>query len=271
MTGPVRDYICVDLETTGLNPKSEKIIEIGAVKVTDGRIADTFSQFVHPGKKLEARIAELTGISDENLEGQPRIEEVLPSFLEFAGDLPLLGHNVLFDYSFLKRAAVNQRFTFERKGIDTLKIARRYLPDLPSRNLGALCEYYQIPHQAHRAYEDAKATHLLYQKLCELFYFESGNQENTAESCGTEIPGRADSGAGAPDKTGKAGSRADFFPQTLSYQVKREGPATPAQKERLNRLLKQYGITPDYEVEWLTKNEASRKIDRLLAVYGVKK
>lgn len=258
MTGPIRDYICVDLETTGLNPKSEKIIEIGAVKVTDGRIADTFSQFVHPGKKLEARIAELTGISDEDLEGQPRIEEVLPSFLAFAGDLPLLGHNVLFDYSFLKRAAVNQRLTFERKGIDTLKIARRYLPDLPSRNLGALCEYYQIPHQAHRAYEDAKATHLLYQKLCELFYFESGNQESTAESCG----------AGAQ---GKTGSRADFFPQTLTYQVKREGPATPAQKERLTRLLKQYGITPDYEVEWLTKNEASRKIDRLLAVYGVKK
>ena len=233
MSGPVMDYVCVDLETTGLNPKTDKIIEIGAVKVKNGVVVDTFSRFVYPGRKLEEKITTLTGISDSNLEGQPGIEAVLPEFLDFAENLPLLGHSVLFDYSFLKRAAVNSRLTFERKGIDTLKIARKYLTELPSRNLGALCSYFQIPHHAHRAYEDAQATSQLYHKLCELFYQEE-----------------------------------DFMPKTLSYQVKKEGPATPAQKERLARLLQQYHITPDYEIAWLTKNEASRKIDKLLAQYG---
>ena len=236
MSGPIKDYICVDLETTGLNPKTEKIIEIGAVKVQNGEITDTFSCFVYPGKKLEQRIADLTGIQDIDLEGQSGIEEVLPKFLTFAEELPLLGHNVLFDYSFLKRAAVNQKLIFERKGIDTLKIARKYLAELPGRNLGALCAHFGIPHQAHRALGDAAATHFLYLKLCEQYYKEE-----------------------------------DFMPKTLSYQVKREGPATPAQKERLKRLLKQYGIVPDYEIEWLTKNEASRKIDKLLAQYGIPK
>lgn len=237
MSGPVMDYICVDLETTGLNPKTDKIIEIGAVKVKKGVITDSFSQFVYPGRMLEERITELTGIADSNLEGQPGIDRIFPEFLGFAENLPLLGHSVLFDYSFLKRAAVNQKLTFERRGIDTLKIARKYLAELPSRNLGALCVHFEIEHKAHRAYEDAKATHLLYQKLCEQFY----NADNAM----------------------------DFAPQMLSYQVKREGPATPAQKERLCRLLKQYDITPDYEVEWLTKNEASRKIDKLMAQYGI--
>ena len=236
MSGPVMDYVCVDLETTGLNPKTDKIIEIGAVKVRNGVVVDTFSRFVYPGRTLEAKITELTGIRDRDLEGQPGIEEVLPAFLEFAEDLPLLGHSVMFDYSFLKRAAVNNRRNFERKGIDTLKIARKYLTELPSRNLGALCEYFQIPHQAHRAYEDAQATSLLYHRLCELYYKEE-----------------------------------DFMPRTLSYQVKKEGPATPAQKERLARLLKQYNITPDYEIAWLTKNEASRKIDKLIAQYGIRR
>jgi len=240
---PVKDYICVDLETTGLNPKTDKIIEIGAVKVQDGAITDTFSQFVYPGRKLEERITELTGIRDSDLEGQPMIEAVLPQFLEFAGDLPLLGHSVLFDYSFLKRAAVNQKLMFERKGIDTLKIARKYLAELPSRNLGALCVHYQIPHNAHRALEDARATHYLYEKLCGAFCVPGDAAQNPAVL--------------------------DFVPQMLSYQVKREGPATPAQKERLQKLLRQYNITPDYEVEWLTKNEASRKIDKLTAVYGI--
>lgn len=239
MSGPVRDYICLDLETTGLNPKTDKIIEIGAVKVREGEIVDIFSTFVNPGRQLEERIIELTGICDCDLEGQRRIEEVLPEFLEFAEELPLLGHSVMFDYSFMKRAAVNQRLSFERKGIDTLKIARKYLAELPSRNLGVLCTHFGISFQAHRAFEDAKATHLLYGKLCELFF--------TPEN---------------------ANAQQDFMPKALTYQVKREGPATPAQKERLARLLKQYGVTPDYEVEWLTKNEASRKIDKLLAQYG---
>lgn len=236
MSEAVRDYLCVDLETTGLSPKTDKIMEIGAVKVKDGRIIDTFQTFVHPGKALSERAAELTGITQNDLANAPLIGEALPQLVEFAEDLVLVGHQLLFDYSFLKRAAVNARLAFEKNGIDTLKLSRQFLPQLPSRRLCDLCEHYGIELQAHRAMEDARATHFLYQKLCGDFF----SQKEEA-----------------------------FLPRPLIYKVKREGPATKAQKERLQRLLLQHGLTADYEIELLTKNEASRLIDKILASYGI--
>ena len=244
MTGMMQDYLCLDLETTGLNPKTDKIIEIGAVKVRGGEIAGTFSTFVKPGRALEERVKELTGIAEEDLADAPVIAEVLPGFLEFAEGLPLLGHRVLFDFSFMKRAAANEKLVFERSGIDTLKIARKYLPDLPSKKLSDLCAHYEIPIKAHRALEDAKAAHFLYQKLAAQFF-------------------------GNADAAGGAYKESDFFPEPLIYKVKREGPATKAQKERLQRLIGQYGLTPEYDVEMLTKNEASRLIDRILASQAI--
>ena len=228
-------YISIDLETTGLNPKLDKIIEIGAVKVVEGEITDTFSRLINPGRKLEERIIELTGIRDEDLVEKPYIEEVFPELLEFLGELPLLGHSILFDYSFLKKAAVNQKLTFEKQAVDTLKIARRYLMELEHRSLDYLCEYYKIPHHAHRALADAEATHILYGKLAEGFYSEK---------------------------------EALFQPQALHYQVKRDTPITKPQKERLYRLLDQHNITLEVEVDKLTRSEASRFIDKILAKYG---
>ena len=141
-------YVSIDLETTGLNPKRDRIIEIGAIRVEQGQIAEEFSTFVDPGRKLEERITELTGIRDEDLADAPQLDEVFPQLLEFMGELPLLGHRILFDYSFLKKAAVDRKITFERSAVDTLQVARKYLPELPHRNLGYLCQYYEIPHHA---------------------------------------------------------------------------------------------------------------------------
>ena len=118
----IKDYLCLDIETTGLNPKTEKIIEIGAVRVRNGNITESFESLVAPGRPLGERITDLTGITDEMLKNAPAREEVIPKFLEFAGEDILLGHSVLFDYSFLKKAAVNCNYQFERTGIDTLKI-----------------------------------------------------------------------------------------------------------------------------------------------------
>ena len=224
-------YISIDLETTGLEPKHDKIIEIGALRVENGQITDRFSTFVNPGKQLEDRITELTGIRDEDLLDAPYIQEVLPKLLEFMGDLPILGHSILFDFSFLKKAAVNEKRTFEKNAIDTLKIARKYLKELESRSLDYLCNYYQIPHQAHRALEDARATHLLYGKLVEQFYEQ--------EQGGL------------------------FQPSPLKYQVKRDTPATKAQKEQLLRLLEQKNITLLVDIERLTRSEASRYVDKI--------
>ena len=224
-------YISIDLETTGLEPKHDKIIEIGALRVEQGQITGSFSTFVNPGRKLDERITELTSIRDEDLTEAPYIQAVLPEIIEFMGDLPILGHSILFDFSFLKKAAVNERLTFEKNAIDTLKIARKYLAELESRSLDYLCNHYQIPHQAHRALEDARATHLLYGKLVEEFY----------------------------DK--EQGSL--FNPLPLSYQVKRDTPATKAQKEQLLRLLEQKNICLPVDVERLTRSEASRYVDKI--------
>lgn len=231
----VQSYISIDLETTGLNPKTDRIIEIGAVKIIDGQCEGTFSTFVNPGRKLEQRIVELTGICDEDLESAPSIEQVLPTLMDFLEDLPLLGHSILFDYSFLKKAAVNQKLSFEKQAIDTLKIARKYLAELEHRSLDFLCEYYKIEHRAHRALEDAKATDLLYRRLAEEFYSEEENL---------------------------------FRPSQLQFKVKRDTPATKSQKERLYRLTELHKLTLEIEIESMTRSEASRYTDKILARYG---
>lgn len=231
----INSYVCLDLETTGLDPKKNKIIEVGAVKVVNGSMTEQMETFVNPGVKLDERIIKLTGIEDEQLEGAPEITEVLPALLDFIGEDILLGHSVLFDYSFVKRAAVNQKLTFEKKGIDTLKIARKFLPELESRNLGFLCRHFEIEHCEHRALADAKATVMLYDKLTELFY--EGNEK-------------------------------DFVPVPLLYQAKRETPITIPQKEQLYKLIDKHKLIVEYDVEKLTRSEASRIIFQLLAEYG---
>ena len=240
------NYVAFDIETTGLNPKYDKIIEIGAVRVREGEPVETFSTFVNPAKSLPARIVELTGIRDADVAAAPYIDEILEPFLSFVGDDVLLGHNILFDYSFVKKAAVNQKKAFEKQGIDTLRIAQRFLNELESRQLGFLCDYYQIALEAHRALNDAVAAHRLYRVLAR----EYGGQEDEL-----------------------------FQPKPLIYTVKKESPATPKQLELLQRLIIQYhlqcdgfvlypvtNVTDEFiDLEKVTKNEASRLIDKLLA------
>lgn len=231
------DYVCLDLETTGLNPKTDKITEIGAVKVRNREVVGTFSTLINPGRKLDERIVELTGITDDMLRDAPFIGEVLPDFLNFSEELPLLGHGVLFDYSFMKRAVVNAGGKYERKGLDTLSVARKFLAGLESRSLGFLCRYYEIPHRAHRALEDARATSALYDRLWE-------------------------------DFSEKEDGELVFRPKDLIYKVKKEAPITEAQKDRLYKLIVRHKLNVDYDVEKLTRNEASRYTDRILATYG---
>ena len=233
-------FVCIDLETTGLDPKRDRIIEIGAVKVEQGKVTGEWETFVDPERRLEERIVELTGIRDEQLAGAGKIAEILPELFAFLGNDVLLGHSVLFDFAFLKKAAVNERLSFERMGIDTLRIARKYLKDLESRSLESLCRHYNIPHKAHRALEDARATVLLYRKLSEEFY----------------------------EKEEEAGEKSLFCPKPLLYQAKRDTPITIPQKEQLYKLLDKHKLIVDYEVESLTRSEASREIDRILAKYG---
>lgn len=229
-------YIAVDLETTGLNPKTEKIIEIGAIKVIDGVICGEYHTLVQPHRELTEWVRELTGITDAMLESTPGIEDCIDIFLKFCEDLPLLGHHVIFDYSFLKRAAVNHKQEFERKGIDTLPLCRRFMPAENKKTLVAACEYYGIiRQQAHRALDDAKAAHQLYQLLLDTYGMENSG---------------------------------DFALKPLIYKIKREQPASKKQKEDLRYLLKYHKIEIPVQIDYLSRNEISRITDKIISQYG---
>ena len=233
----VTDYICLDLETTGLSPKTDRIIEIGAVKVRNGEVVERFHRLVDPRMEVAERIEELTGIKGKELAGQPLLEEVLPALEDFLEEDILIGHRISFDYAFLKRAFVNQKKSFDKQGVDTLRLARALVSDCTSKRLESLCQHFSISlNRAHRAQEDAEATAFLYQRLVENYY-----REEVAEL---------------------------FRPQTLVFKLKKEGPITKAQLERLQRLIDKYEITPYAEIKSLTKNEASRYLDRIYAEHG---
>lgn len=232
-----KDYVSLDLETTGLEPKYHKILEIGAVKVKDFQVVDSFQMLVCPGVAISDRITQVTGITDEMVEGRPYIEEILPEFIDFCEDYVIIGHNLMFDFSFLKRNAVNSNLEFERMGIDTLKIARKHLPLLEKRSLDYLCAYYGIEDKNHhRAYNDAVAAHELYHLFCRSEFFSEKD--------------------------------AAFVPQRMMYQVKKEVPATGRQIMYLNDLLKYHKIHIGADISRLTKNEASRYIDQIISQYG---
>ena len=228
----LKSYVAFDVETTGLNPQENEIIEIGALKVRDGKVADRFIEFIHPTASISPAITALTGITDEMVAGaRPRCQ-VVSDFLDFCEDDVLIGHNVSFDYSFMKCSAAADGLPFEKMGIDTLKIAQKVLASLESKSLGSLCDYYHIENRsAHRAYHDALATAKLYQTLAH--YFEEKDPRL-------------------------------FKPVQLTYRVKRPQPATPKQIAFLNNLIRKKRVNPSWDPDSITRSEASKMIDELL-------
>ena len=144
----IKTYVAFDLETTGLSEERDSIIEIGAVKVTDGKVTDRFMEFLKPAEEISPMITQITGITNEMVAHARNTKEVIDDFMGFCGEEVLLGHNILFDYKFMKRYACKYQHSFERRGIDTLKIARKVHKDLESRSLEALCVHYQIKNDA---------------------------------------------------------------------------------------------------------------------------
>ncbi len=231
-----QDYIAVDIETTGLDAKKEKIIEIGAIRVVNGKETAQFHTMVNPHRTLEERIVELTGITDEMVKNAPDIGDIIGEFLEFCGELPILGHHIIFDYSFLKRAAVNAKLNFERSGIDTLRLCRKLMPESEKKNLAAACTFYKIEREgAHRALGDARDAHHLFQKLL---------------------------------LQAKEEHRELFSPKPFNYKVKREQPASKKQKEDLRELVKYHRIELPVQIEYLSRSEASRIKDKIISQYG---
>ncbi|MBQ8632395.1 MAG: DUF3072 domain-containing protein [Lachnospiraceae bacterium] len=229
----MKGIIAIDVETTGISPEKERIIEIGAFRSETGEV---FRTLISPGRPLPERITELTGITDEMLVDAPEEAEAIRAWLEFMeGDTILLGHNISFDHSFLVQAI--RRCGYEEPqffGIDTLKLSRVLCPELPNKKLETMVHHFGLTNErAHRAFEDAKVTVELYQCL------KAINKE--------------------PEL---------FEPVPMYFKAKKTEPMTQKQRSFLNAILKYHKLEDKYNTEDLSKSEASRLIDKLLLAHG---
>lgn len=162
-------FVVFDLETTGFSPFKNKIIEIGAVKVQDGKVLDRFSYFVNPEVPIPFRIENLTGINDAMVRDADTIETVLPEFLEFIGDAVLVAHNASFDMSFLTHNAFLVGLEREFTSVDTVGLARVLLPNISRYKLDNVAKELKISlENHHRAVDDAGATAEIFLRFQEM-------------------------------------------------------------------------------------------------------
>ena len=159
-------YAIIDIETTGLSPAKEKITEI-AIIIHDGKtIVDEFSALINPEKKIPYRIIQLTGITNQMVESAPKFYEIGKRIVELTEDKIIVGHNVRFDYGFLRSEFKSLGYDYERKTIDTVKLSRKLIPGRASYSLGKLCRDLAIENKSrHRATGDAIATTKLFELL----------------------------------------------------------------------------------------------------------
>jgi DNA polymerase-3 subunit epsilon/ATP-dependent DNA helicase DinG len=157
--------VALDIETTGLDPKIDRIIEIGAVRFSGSKIEEEFNSLINPGKNIPPFISQLTGITDAMVRGAPPVEEVVEQLADFVKDAPVVGHNVKFDLSFLKKQGVLK----QNKAIDTYEMAAVVLPAEGRYNLRALGQSLSVPMKAtHRALDDTKVTQAIYHLMYQL-------------------------------------------------------------------------------------------------------
>ena len=153
------EYVVFDIETTGLDCKNDRIIEIGAVRIKDGVIQpQRFSTFADPKQPLSPKIVSLTGITDDMLVGAPSQTEAVQAFLDYAGDCPVVAHNADFDVSFIRQAALRMGVPFAPTTVDTLYLARRLYPDLPNHKLDTVADHLRLGNFNHHRADDDAAT-----------------------------------------------------------------------------------------------------------------
>lgn len=224
----ISDYIAIDLETTGIRLSKDKIIEVGLLKVKDSHIIDTFSCVINPDMQVDDKILELTKISKNELENAKRIHEVINHIVDFCEEYVLLGHNTIFDYSFVKKEANRAGLEFEKRGIDTYKLCKKVLPENVRKNLTEACGYFGIERKnSHRAFSDAYYTHVLFQEIIKKF------------------------------KTLEIGSEA------MKVKIKKFVPIRKRTKEDLQKLLNCHRIGCKVNIDLLSESEAKRMMDKI--------
>lgn len=224
----ISDYIAIDLETTGIRLSKDKIIEVGLLKVKDSHIIDTFSCVINPDMQVDDKILELTKISKNELENAKRIHEVINHIVDFCEDYVLLGHNTIFDYSFVKKEANRAGLEFEKRGIDTYKLCKRVLPENVRKNLTDACNYFGIERKnSHRAFSDAYYTHVLFQEIIKNF------------------------------KT------LEISLEAMKVKIKKFVPIRKRTKEDLQKLLNCHRIGCKVNIDLLSESEAKRMMDKI--------
>lgn len=162
-------FVVFDIETTGFSAAEDRIIEIGAVKITDGAIVDRFSTFVNPEVPIPFEIQQLTHITDDMVLEAPKIEEALPAFLDFVGESALVAHNAGFDVGFIEQNCVRLGRSRTFTSVDTVGLARVLLPTLSKYKLNIVAKALNISlENHHRAVDDAAATAEIYVKFIEM-------------------------------------------------------------------------------------------------------
>lgn len=167
-TGFDGTFICFDIETTGLSAARDKITEIGAVKVENGVITDTFSTFANPEMPIPQKITQLTGITDDMVKDAPSQSEAVSAFLEFAGDNVLVAHNAPFDTSFITKACEDMGREYNYTSIDTVAISRAILTDIKNCKLDTVAKFLRLgDFNHHRATDDAEMLARIFINLCQ--------------------------------------------------------------------------------------------------------
>lgn len=175
------DFIAFDLETTGIQPKTDSIVEVGAVRFRNAVLVDTFCTLINPGRPIPPEASAVNGITDDMVANKPGIETVLPRLADFCGDLPLVAHNAPFDFKFLL-AAVEKHRARAPKGavLDTCALSRIIFPGMLNYKLGTLVRYFGFPSGTfHRAEEDSVYCGQLFVRIVETLE-RSGQPAGTA-------------------------------------------------------------------------------------------
>ena len=165
----IRNYVVLDVETTGLSPSYHELIEFACVRVRDGKIVNRFETLIKPSHLVNSFITSLTGISNNMLIDAPNIDEVIDDILSFIGDDIIVGHNVNFDINFIYEKAEAYRGVYlSNDFIDTMKMARRLFPYCPNHKLDTLSNRYNTKYfPSHRAMNDVLATYELIEYMFE--------------------------------------------------------------------------------------------------------
>ena len=183
-------YCVLDLETTGISFRTEKITEVGIMKIKNGEVIDEFSCFVNPEKPIPPKVVEVTNITDEMVKTAETIDKVFPKILEFIGESVLVAHNADFDIGFLKYNAKELGYSLENTYIDTLRLAKDLFPDYKKYKLGIIAENLGIKVEvAHRALDDVDTTVKVFNVMIDMLK-EKGVK--TLDDIAKKVSGEAD-------------------------------------------------------------------------------